>query len=69
MAFYEKGDVVELTPSNFDRLVVNSDEVWVVEFYAPWCGHCSQLVPEYTKLAKALKGIVKVMKHLLEKSS
>lgn len=25
------GDVVELTPSNFDRLVVQSDEVWVVE--------------------------------------
>lgn len=30
-AFYEKGDVVELTPSNFDRLVIQSDEVWVVE--------------------------------------
>lgn len=25
------GDVVELTPSNFDKLVVQSDEVWVVE--------------------------------------
>ena len=30
-AFYEKGDVVELTASNFDRLVIQSDEVWVVE--------------------------------------
>lgn len=30
-AFYEKGDVVELTPSNFDRLVIQSDEIWVVE--------------------------------------
>lgn len=60
LAFYESGDVVELTSSNFDRLVIQSDEVWVVEFYAPWCGHCQQLVPEYTKVAKALKGIVKV---------
>lgn len=59
-AFYEKGDVVELTPSNFDRLVIQSDEIWVVEFYASWCGHCQQLVPEYTKLATALKGIAKV---------
>lgn len=59
-AFYERGDVVELTSSNFDRLVIQSDEVWVIEFYAPWCGHCQQLVPEYTKLATALKGIVKV---------
>lgn len=59
-AFYEKGDVVELTPSNFDRLVLQSDEIWVVEFYAPWCGHCQQLVPEYSKLATALKGVAKV---------
>lgn len=35
-AFYEKGDVVELTASNFDRLVTQSDEIWVIEFYAPW---------------------------------
>jgi len=54
------GDVVELTPSNFDRLVVQGDEVWVVEFYAPWCGHCKSLVPEYKKAAQALKGVVKV---------
>lgn len=36
LAFYDKGDVVELTPSNFDRLVTDSDEIWIVEFYAPW---------------------------------
>lgn len=55
-----KSDVVELTPSNFDRLVINGDEVWIVEFYAPWCGHCQQLVPEYSKAASALRGAVKV---------
>lgn len=33
-AFYEKGDVVELTPSNFDRLVIQSDEIWVVEVFS-----------------------------------
>lgn len=48
-------DVVVLTPSNFDKLVVNSDEVWIVEFYAPWCGHCKNLVEPYKKAAKALK--------------
>ncbi|XP_049873843.1 protein disulfide-isomerase A6 homolog [Pectinophora gossypiella] len=52
--------VVELNPSNFDTLVTKSDDVWVVEFYAPWCGHCKNLVPEYKKAAKALKGIVNV---------
>jgi protein disulfide-isomerase A6 len=48
-------DVVELTPSNFDRLVIQSDALWIVEFYAPWCGHCQQFVPEYSKAATALK--------------
>lgn len=59
-AFYDRTDVVELTASNFDKLVVQSDEIWIVEFYAPWCGHCQQLKPEYIKVASALKGIVKV---------
>lgn len=55
-----RGNVVELTPSNFDNLVIRGDEIWIVEFFAPWCGHCQNLVPEYTKAANALKGIVKV---------
>ncbi|CAG2188360.1 PDIA6 [Mytilus edulis] len=59
-AFYSSGDgVVDLTPSNFDREVVNSDALWIVEFYAPWCGHCQSLTPEWKKAAKALQGVVK----------
>lgn len=53
-------DVVELTTSNFQSKVIDSDSLWVVEFFAPWCGHCQQLTPEYIKAAKALKGVVKV---------
>ncbi|XP_059810624.1 protein disulfide-isomerase A6 [Hypanus sabinus] len=53
-------DVVELSPSNFNREVIQSDELWLVEFYAPWCGHCQSLAPEWKKAASALKGIVKV---------
>ncbi|XP_072946960.1 protein disulfide-isomerase A6 homolog [Epargyreus clarus] len=60
-ALYDSSsDVVQLSPSNFERLVTNGDEVWIVEFYAPWCGHCKNLVPEYKKAARALKGVAKV---------
>jgi len=53
-------DVVELTPANFKSKVLESDDVWLVEFFAPWCGHCKNLEPEWTKAATALKGIVKL---------
>ncbi|XP_077147547.1 protein disulfide-isomerase A6 isoform X1 [Ranitomeya variabilis] len=53
-------DVVTLTASNFQREVVQSDSLWLVEFYAPWCGHCQRLTPDWKKAATALKGIVKV---------
>lgn len=31
-----KKDVIELTDSNFEELVINSEDYWLVEFYAPW---------------------------------
>ncbi|NXS73522.1 PDIA6 isomerase, partial [Pandion haliaetus] len=53
-------DVIELTPTNFNKEVIQSESLWLVEFYAPWCGHCQRLTPEWKKAAKALKGVVKV---------
>ncbi|KAG2643798.1 hypothetical protein PVAP13_2KG348217 [Panicum virgatum] len=51
---------VELNSRNFDELVVKSKDLWIVEFYAPWCGHCKKLAPEWKKAAKKLKGQVKL---------
>lgn len=37
-----KKDVIELTDDSFDKNVLDSEDVWMVEFYAPWCGHCKK---------------------------
>lgn len=36
--------VVELTDANFEKLVLNSEDIWLVEFFAPWCGHCKSKI-------------------------
>jgi len=50
-----KSNVIELTDANFDALVMESNDHWLVEFYAPWCGHCKKLAPEWEKAANRLK--------------
>ncbi|KAM3301531.1 protein disulfide isomerase-like 2-3 [Capsicum chacoense] len=51
---------VELNSHNFDENVLKSKDLWIVEFFAPWCGHCKKLAPEWKKAAKNLQGKVKL---------
>ena len=52
--------VVTLTSDNFADEVTNADADVMVEFYAPWCGHCMQLKPTYKKLAAEFDDVATV---------
>ncbi|KAL5614703.1 hypothetical protein BROUX41_004798 [Berkeleyomyces rouxiae] len=47
-------DVVSLTSENFHDFI-NSNDLVLAKFFAPWCGHCKALAPEYEIAASALK--------------
>ncbi|KAK3325504.1 thioredoxin-like protein [Apodospora peruviana] len=50
-----KSAVLDLVPSNFDKVVLKSGKPTLVEFFAPWCGHCKSLAPVYEELAHAFE--------------
>ncbi|OXB75805.1 UNVERIFIED_CONTAM: hypothetical protein H355_009616 [Colinus virginianus] len=54
--------VVSLTPETFVELVERRkrEEIWMVDFYAPWCGPCQALMPEWKKMARMLNGLISV---------
>ena len=46
------GGVSILTDENYDSQVTGSTDLWLLEFYAPWCGHCKRLRPILDELAQ-----------------
>lgn len=36
----DKGPVKTVVASNFDKIVLDETKDVLIEFYAPWCGHC-----------------------------
>jgi protein disulfide-isomerase-like protein len=54
-----ESDVIVLTDATIDRV---KEGIWMVEFYAPWCGHCKRLAPTWDQFATTFKGKFNVAK-------
>jgi protein disulfide-isomerase A6 len=48
---FENSAVLDLIPDNFDKIAISGKPA-LVEFFAPWCGHCKTLAPVYEQLAQ-----------------
>jgi protein disulfide-isomerase A1 len=50
------GPVKVVVATTYDEIVGEKDKDVLIEFYAPWCGHCKNLAPTYEKLGELYKG-------------
>ncbi|KAF2751658.1 protein disulfide isomerase [Sporormia fimetaria CBS 119925] len=52
----QEGPVTVVVAKNYEDIVMDNDKDVLLEFYAPWCGHCKALAPKYEELAALYGG-------------
>lgn len=55
-------DIVDVTTTTWDREVLQSNQLVMVDFWAVWCGPCRMIAPSIEELAREYEGKLKVAK-------
>ncbi len=51
-----------VTKDDFQSVVLDSDDITLVDFWAPWCGPCQMLLPTIESLSEKLESGIKIVK-------
>lgn len=55
-------NAIEVNDNTFEQEVINSSELTVVDFWAPWCGPCRKLGPVLDEIGQEYAGKIKIVK-------
>ncbi len=61
-------DIVHLTDSNFEKEALQSKELALVDFWAPWCGPCKIIAPILQEIAQEYNDKLKICKMNIDES-
>ncbi|MBI1804867.1 MAG: thioredoxin [Ignavibacteriae bacterium] len=53
---------IVINSQSFEHEVIESDQLTIVDFWAPWCGPCKMIAPILDEIASRYDGTLKVTK-------